>query len=357
MESRKIQKVGAATLTVSLPKGWAEQRNLKKGDQVFLVEEGEALKILPGPAATEHRRSAREFVIDADLCDEPGMLERVIVGNYVLGREKLIIRSKSRLRSDHQDEIRRTTRRLMGLGIVEEGPSKVILQCSLDPTNYPLATLMKRLYNLGATMLSECIEALETSDIALAEDALKREDDADMMYWLILRLVLSAQHDEALVEQLGMRSRTEIPGNRVIARDLEKVADHCHAIATSVRALLKEGHRASRGVTKALQDLANLIGQVYAKALGALLSRDLKQANEAIALSEALERREQDFVRIIARELRAPKGMEVKALIPLRAIFTHIMQIGGYGHSIAVIAYNRYLEKPSNLCRPAVPPE
>ena len=49
MESRKIQKVGAATLTVSLPKEWAGRRNLKKGDQVFLVEEGDVLKVLPGP--------------------------------------------------------------------------------------------------------------------------------------------------------------------------------------------------------------------------------------------------------------------------------------------------------------------
>ena len=118
MESRKIQKVGAATLTISLPKEWAEQRNLKKGDQVFLVEEGEALKVLPGPAAEERHRAATEFIVDADLCEEPGMLERVIVGNYVLGREKIIVRSALRLRSDHQDEVRGAIRRLMGIGII-----------------------------------------------------------------------------------------------------------------------------------------------------------------------------------------------------------------------------------------------
>jgi len=357
MESRKIQKVGAATLTISLPKGWAEQRNLKKGDQVFLVEEGEALKVLPGPAAEDRRRRAAEFIIDADLCDQPGMLERVIVGNYVLGREKIIVRSALRLRSEHQDEIRKTMRRLMGIGIVEEGPAKVILQCSLDPTNYPLDTLIKRLYNLGATMLSESLEALVTSDATMAEDAMKREDDADMMYWLILRLVLSAQLDEALVERLGMRSRLEIPGYRVIARDLEKVADHCHAIASNVRELVKDDSRVSTAVVKALQDLAETIEEVYAKALGGLLSRDLKQANEAITLSESLEKREEELVRIIVRELRGPKGMDPKMIIPLRALFIHMMQIGGYAHSIAVIAYNRYLEKPSNLCRPVASPK
>src|SRR5213593_2671669 len=174
MESRKIQKVGAATLTVSLPKEWADQRNLKKGDQVFLVQEGEALLILPGPLAEERARASSEVVVDADLCDTPGMLERVIVGNYVLGRERIIVRESQRLRSEHQDEVRRAVRRLMGIGIIEENPSKVVLQCSIEPANYPIEALLKRLYNLGATMLSESCESLAKGNAALAEAAMKR---------------------------------------------------------------------------------------------------------------------------------------------------------------------------------------
>ncbi|HKZ99520.1 MAG TPA: phosphate uptake regulator PhoU [Thermoplasmata archaeon] len=355
MESRKIQKVGAATLTISLPKDWAEQRNLKKGDQVFLVEEGEALKVLPGLAIEDRRREASEYIIDADLCDEPGMLERVVVGNYVLGREKIIVRSALRLRSDHQDEARRATRRLMGIGIVEEGPSKVVLQCSINPTNYPLETLIKRLYNLGSTMLSEALEALVTRDVALAEDALKREDDADMMYWLILRLVLSAQLDEALVEELGMRSRIEIPGYRVIARDLETVADHCRLIAENVRILLGLKARIPNSVIKALQSLAQTITEIYAMALGGLLSRDLGQANKAIHLAEGMTKRKEEFVRLVLKDMRAAKGMDPTLILPLQEIFSSLTQIAEYGKAIATIAYNRYLEKPSNLCRPATP--
>jgi len=43
-----------------------------------------------------------------------------------------------------------------------------------------------------------------------------------------------------------------------------------------------------------------MISDVYAKALGGLLSRDLRQANEAIQLAETLEAKEQDLVRITA---------------------------------------------------------
>ena len=65
MESRKIQKVGTSTLTISLPRSWATARNLKKGDQVFLIEEGETLKVIPASSIQDRRRAAEEYVIDA----------------------------------------------------------------------------------------------------------------------------------------------------------------------------------------------------------------------------------------------------------------------------------------------------
>src|SRR2546422_5648121 len=352
MESRKIQKVGAATLTVSLPKEWAARRNLKKGDQLFLAEEGEALKLLPGPAAEERKRVTHEFLVDADLCDTPGMLERVIVGNYVLGRERIIVRESQRLRSEHQDEVRRAVRRLMGIGIIEENPSKVVLQCSIEPANYPIEALLKRLYNLGATMLSESCEALAKGDSALADDAMKREDDADTMYWLILRLILQAQLDDGLVEKLGMRSRLELTGNRAIARDLEVVADHCFDIAGAVKEVIERDLPIPASVLKAMQGLAEVIARAYGKALGALFSRDLKQANEALVLCEELGRKEQDLVRTVMKGIRDPVG-----ILPFGRIYSGLAQIGGYARSIALIAFNRYLEKPTNLSRPATSSE
>jgi len=350
MESRKIQKVGAATLTISLPKDWVTQRNLKKGDQVFIVEEGDSLRILPGPAMEERKRRWETYVVDADLCDEPELLERIIVGNYVLGRQKIIIRSATRLRSEHIEEVRKTSKRLMGLGIIEETANKITLQCAIDPANYPLDALIKRLYNLGSTMLEEAVEALVTGDRRLAEDAIKREDDADMMYWLILRLVLSAQVDEALVELLGMRSRLEIAGYRVICRDLETVADYSEEIARAVLTLLDMKVEISPAFAKQLKELSESVMETYSKAIGGLLSRDIKQANDAIRQQETIVKREHDLVRLMLKDYDDPK-----IVMPLRTVINGILEMSEYANSIAVIAINRYLEKPSNLSRPAPP--
>ena len=171
-----------------------------------------------------------------------------------------------------------------------------------------------------------------------------------MMYWLILRLVLSAQTDNGLVEPLGMRSRLEIPGYRVISRDLEEVADLAHGIANHVREILAEDMRVPGPIVKAIQALAEVIEETYAKALGGLLSRDLKQANEAIRLANGIAKKEQDLVRLVLKEVKDPK-----VVLPLRGIYSNMAQIGGYAKSIAVIAFNRYLEKPTNLCRSTTP--
>ena len=80
MESRKVQKVGTSTLTISLPKVWVEKYGLKQGDQVFLEEEGAHLKVTPAAMAIR-TKTQPDYIVDADLCDEPGILHRVIVGN------------------------------------------------------------------------------------------------------------------------------------------------------------------------------------------------------------------------------------------------------------------------------------
>ncbi|MBS7660132.1 AbrB/MazE/SpoVT family DNA-binding domain-containing protein, partial [Candidatus Bathyarchaeota archaeon] len=75
MESRKIQKVGYSTLTVSLPSEWIKRSNIKQGDIVFIFQESDGtLKIVPAQLA--QKEEAEEHIINVDACSEDGMLER-----------------------------------------------------------------------------------------------------------------------------------------------------------------------------------------------------------------------------------------------------------------------------------------
>lgn len=53
---RKVNAVGTGTLTVSLPKKWADNVGLRKGDEIELVEDGRSLVL--GAKAVKRRRNA-----------------------------------------------------------------------------------------------------------------------------------------------------------------------------------------------------------------------------------------------------------------------------------------------------------
>lgn len=317
---------------------------------MFIVQEGDSLRLLaPEGARKRLERPVPDYVIDADSVEDHGMLERIIVGNYVLGRERLVVRSGSRLKSEHLDEIRGVTKRLMGLGIIEETGEKTVLQCSVEPSKFPIESLIKRLYNLGKTMLNEAIEALITKDRSLAEDAIRREDDADMMYWLIVRLVLSAQQDDGLISKLGMETRLHNAGYRLISKELETVADCAESIAKNVICLIDRQANFDWSLLRTLKELADEAASSYGNGLAALITRDLKLANKTVNASRQLETKLQNFLEVLFKEVD-----QTQELMAMKTIVDNLSRIAEYSHSISNVAFNRYLERSSPLCKAVV---
>ncbi|MDH5782801.1 MAG: phosphate uptake regulator PhoU, partial [Candidatus Bathyarchaeota archaeon] len=164
MESRKVQKVGYSTLSISLPSNWVKEMNLKRGDTLFLVPEKDgSLKLFPSKLL-KPREGVEEYICNADLCDDPKMLERIIAGSYILGRDLFSIISSERVRSEHIEEIRGIMRKLIGLGIIEETSDRITLQCSVDPRKFHLDMLLRRLSIISLTIVKEAVQALLDSD-------------------------------------------------------------------------------------------------------------------------------------------------------------------------------------------------
>jgi len=169
-----------------------------------------------------------------------------------------------------------------------------------------------------------------------------------MMYWLLIRLLLSALADDALIEQLGLRSRLEIAGYRLIAKELETVADYGEEIARNVLELIEADVAVPTALARALKDLSEGVRDVYSKGIGGLLSRDLKLANQAIVARDEMKRKETKFMKLLFAEVEEPT-----VLLNFRNIVDGVQRMADYGLSIAVVAFNRYLERPTNLCKPS----
>ncbi|MEM2875416.1 MAG: AbrB/MazE/SpoVT family DNA-binding domain-containing protein, partial [Candidatus Bathyarchaeia archaeon] len=151
MEYRKVQRVGASTLAISLPNEWVKELGLKKGDVIFFDQEGDGtLKLMTVKQMEEGPEKVVE--INADHCKDPSMLGRILMAIYSLGYNTIKVMSTNRLKIDQLDTIRNVTRELMGIGVMEETHNYVILQSSIDVTKFPLDTLLRRLYVIASTM-------------------------------------------------------------------------------------------------------------------------------------------------------------------------------------------------------------
>jgi len=339
MESRKLQKVGYSTLSISLPSNWVKKTNLKRGDSVFLVPEKDgSLKLVPNKLL-ESTEEVTEYICNSDLCDDPKMLERIIVGSYILGRDLFSIISAERIHSEHIKEIREIVRKLVGLGIVEETTDRITIQCSVDPRKFHLDMLLRRLSIISLTIVKEAIQALVDSDTSLAKDAINREDEADMMYLLAMRLLVSAQRKREVAEEIGLKDPLHILYFGLMLRYLELIADYAEEIARRVIELLqKYKDRLSKKIIEKINNLNDLAHDLVLKSVDCFFIGDIKIANSLLEMLSFIELE------------RDKLTQELPEIPHLRLILWNINRIADNGGGIALVAINNALERKTELC-------
>jgi len=334
-----VQRVGYSTLSVSLPKDWVNTVGLKQGDLVtFLQEKDGSLKLMPSDLI-ERKKKAEEFIVNSDLCEEPGMLERIVVGNYILGRDIIAITSSNRLSSTHVEEVRKVVRRLFGIGIVEETSNRIVLQCSIDPAKFKIDMLIRRLSVIASTMQSEAVQALLEFDPKLAEDAIHREDEADMVYWLAMRLLLSAQRVRAIAEKTGLDDPLHILYYGLIIRHLELIADYAENIARTAiefKECCKE--KMSKHVINRIDNLSELAHNIFLRAMDCFFTGDIRIAHNLLEIRKNIKKEHELLMK------------ELPEIPHLRTVVWALTRIADNGAGIAVMAINRALEKSSKIC-------
>jgi len=331
LESRKVQKVGYSTMTVSLPRRWIKRNNVKPGDFVFILQEVDGtLRILPSGLA--RREEAKEYIINADECDEEGLLERLIVGGYMLGLDVIRITSANRIKSEHAKEVRGIVQKLIGLGILEETAKHILLQCSIDPTKFQLDMLIRRLSLIASTMYSDAMQALLERNTALATDAIDREGEANKIYFLATRLLVLAQRRQDIAQEIGLNKLVLIPCTCLLLQYLELIADYSRDIAKHVIELLEKYEALlTKKTLEKIYHLSELTQNIFQKAVDCIFLRDLKIANDLLEMSRVLE---SEFEREMHEAPEVPY---------LRTIISTLSKIADKGTTIANLAINAAL--------------
>lgn len=289
LESRKIQKVGKSTLSVSLPKAWIKLIGVKQGDIVYLDQRKDgSLRIFLEEDENLVKEKPQEFLINYDQVKEIKFIERLIVGSYLMGKDLIKITSSTRLDSKQTEEIRNIVQKIAGLNIIGVSKKEVIIQCFIDPLNFDVHSVMQQLTDITSTMLNEAMEALSKFDSELANDVIKREFEVDSIYWLLTRLILSIARSRTLQKKMGLSETFKPTGLRLATRSLLRIARHSMLIA-KIALKLSEKKDVNKKEINVISYLNRMTKKVFHKAVDSFLSRDMISANDVLNLKKKVE--------------------------------------------------------------------
>ena len=346
MEPRKVQKVGYSTLSVSLPMNWAKKAGVKKGDLIFISEESDStLRLTTDQGKAEDNTV---YLVNVDKCDNTKVLARVIVGNYVLGRNVIRVESDRRLMREQIQSIREVTQRLLGIGIIEESDRHLLLQCSINPKNFPLETVVRRLFVITSIMFKEILDSLIDGDMELAKDAITREYEADTIYWLLARLLASAQQSRVISESIGISDPMDIVQHSIIAWYLEMIGDRVNNIAESIIRLHEIRHESDDDLIERLIQIGMIAFTMFDKAVKSVFDKDISVASDAVDLYETVASEESRLLK------RFQNGSSPDVAVSVSEIAWDLKIIAEHSSAIAEIAIDYVLNGDNEICRMVV---
>ena len=355
--------MGKSTLSVSLPSEWVKTTGLKKGSLVYFnLEEDGSLKLVTN--AEREKRSQEDIEISADFCVDSQMLSKILVGNYVLGRDVINIVSKTYLKGEHMDEVRNAIQGLMGIAIMEETPNRVVLQNSIDITSFSIHTLIRRLFIIASTMYQEVMDSFFKSEIKLARGASHRRNEANTIFWVVTRFLTSAQRDREIADKINIQNSMQILWYTIVAKYLSNIIESLDNIANKVIAL--ESNRKVIGELL-LSEILSLSEKTYSichRAMNSLFSSDIKLANKVIEDYNDLQKVDDQLQENICshaylkgksfsvtKYFKEKEPIEPCMIANLKFIIWSIRRMAELGSEIAKVAILKALYKQTKICK------
>ena len=314
-ELRKVQRTATGTFFVCLPRSWAEQHGLRKGNLVALDETGDG-KLLVDP-----KYNAEQLPRVATLNSGP-YLRREIIGCYLLGFDIIRIEAKERIDFDVRNIVKATVSSLIGLEIVEESTSQIVLQCLLEPSGFPPEKILRRNYAIVAGMNRDVASSFVDGDLQLAKSVIARDDESNRLYFLLVRILRTIIQNPRLSEKLGITT-IECLDYRLAASLIEAIGDA--AVKIAAKTIELNGVKPSEELRKLIAGLQVICYDAHEQALKAFVNKD-------IALAENVRNMHGKIETVFADIEKVAKAQPVEVMPQILATSSFLRRI--YEHSV-----------------------
>jgi phosphate uptake regulator len=316
-ELRKVQRTPSGTFFVCLPKSWAERYSLQRGGVVALSETSDG-KLLIDP------QYGAEVPPRTIILKLGPYLSREVVGAYLLGYDIIRVESKERINFEVRDTVKKAATRLVGLEIVEEDYSKIILQCLLEPSSFPPEKILRRGYTIVAGMHKDVVNAFIDGDVQAAKGVIARDDESNRLYFLLVRILRTVIQNPGLSDKLGV-SPIDCLDYRLAASLVEAIGDECVRVALKTTEL--KGAKVTEELRKLFVDLHMLCFLAHENAIKAFFGNDISVAEDVRNMRNKIDKAFADIERVA-------RSQSLEVVPQILAIASFLRQI--YEHSIDI---------------------
>jgi AbrB family looped-hinge helix DNA binding protein len=277
LEVRKLQTTAAGTFIVTIPKEWAQNIGLQKGDLVNV--DLDETDIIISPTRAKGKSSSTGNSINIEEFKDQKLLELCITASYIQGHDITEIHSKSKINPDHKRWIRQAVDGLIGVEISEDYANRIILQNLIDPSKFNLDSLLEKFESTSKAVFEDAINALIEVDVSLAQDAYERGDQSTKIYRLLMRLSLQAIKIRNIRDQMKISDPSGVVIRIIAVRELGRMAYYAMRIAQHVGEIEK---KLDDQIVAIIQKMTRISVEMQTHALSALLKKDLSTASNVI---------------------------------------------------------------------------
>ena len=236
--TRILQQIGSSIL-ISLPNDWIKKNSLGKGNSLTIETnidntvsiynnyQDEVIKIeFEYGHEDGNQQSKKEIAEQVEIKDKLiKILLNKIFGAYLLGYNMINIHSKNQISFEDSETLKRATRKLIGLEIVDENSYNIHLQFLIDAKTLNIEKILSMMNSIITGMFKETIRSLSEGfgrDLKKKIDS--RDDEIDRQYFLLVRVIRTAIMNKKLASNLNL-SNIDMLDYRIAANYLENAGD------------------------------------------------------------------------------------------------------------------------------------
>jgi phosphate uptake regulator len=339
-EQRKLQITGGSTYILSLPKDWVTKNQLKKGSAMTLREEEDgSLSVLP--SKLEKQQKQDEAFIRVSPNDNTEAVMRKAISAYLVGYNVLHIKGQgqSQLSSKARNHLKNFARNyLVGTEIVIDTPTELTLQVLLNYSELTVHSALSRMSIIASSMHKEAINASKKLDYQAAKSIIETDKEVNRFGLYIVRILKLAVTNSRIVKEIGLNSPRDCLGYRLIAKSVERTADHATKIAENTL-LLRDTMK------KELQDridsMSGLGILMFDSSIEALFKRDYNLAESVIEKIPQVQKLEREAV-------LCSQVARIEEVANVRLIIESVRRTAEYASDISEVVLNLNVE--SVLC-------